>query len=412
MSSSSAGAIRSLVAKGVTIPAPETVVIDGDVDLDRISADQVTIHPGCRISGPETLLSAGVSLGAEGPVTARNARLGSGARVASGFITDSVLMAGAALGSGAHVREACLLEEHSSTAHCVGLKHTILMPYATLGSLINFCDCLLSGGTSRSDHSEVGSSYVHFNFTPEGDKSTPSLFGDVVHGVLLDQARIFLGGQGGAVGPVVVGFGAVVAAGSMLRSDAPAGKLTMVGPPPSLTVERSPGGYRTLNRTVSKNLRYLGELSALEAWYTYARSPFLKMTAHGPELLDGALAMIAMARSERERRLRAMVHNARNSPSVDNPLAARAIAEQLDQTFEIMTNAVGSPPEGVLEPLMNRAAFDNYLEAVQSLGAQTKASVVGWLDGALCRAWDQLPEALAPVSRIPRSGVTREVGAE
>ena len=30
----------------------------------------------------------------------------------------------------------------------------------------------MAGGTSRKDHSEVGSSYIHFNFTPDGDKTT------------------------------------------------------------------------------------------------------------------------------------------------------------------------------------------------------------------------------------------------
>jgi bifunctional UDP-N-acetylglucosamine pyrophosphorylase/glucosamine-1-phosphate N-acetyltransferase len=92
-------------------------------------------------------------------------------------------------------------------------------PFATLGSLINFCDCLLAGGTSRKDHSEVGSSYIHFNFTATGDKVTPSLFGDVPRGVMLNQPPIFLGGQGGSVGPIRVGFGNVVSAGTVLRKD-------------------------------------------------------------------------------------------------------------------------------------------------------------------------------------------------
>ena len=52
------------------------------------------------------------------------------------------------------------------------------------------------------DHTEVGSSYIHFNFTPDGDKTTASLFGDVPRGVMLNQPPIFLGGQGGTVGPV------------------------------------------------------------------------------------------------------------------------------------------------------------------------------------------------------------------
>jgi UDP-N-acetylglucosamine/UDP-N-acetylgalactosamine diphosphorylase len=89
------------------------------------------------------------------------------------------------------------LEEEASGAHAVGLKQTIFLPFVTAGSLINFCDALIAGGTSRKDHSEIGSSYIHFNYTPHQDKATPSLIGDVPHGVMLDQPAIFLGGQGG-----------------------------------------------------------------------------------------------------------------------------------------------------------------------------------------------------------------------
>ena len=210
--------VAALLAAGVQMPLPDTVQVADDVDPARVSGDGVVIHPGCRISGAETVISAGVSLGAEGPVTIHDVRLGPRSSIAAGYAAKTVLLEGASLGSGAHVREGTLLEEQASTAHTVGLKQTILLPYVTLGSLINFCDCLMSGGTSRRDHSEVGSSYIHFNFTPDGDKTTPSLFGDVVHGVLLDQPAVFLGGQGGTVGPVTVGFGSVVAAGSVLRS--------------------------------------------------------------------------------------------------------------------------------------------------------------------------------------------------
>ena len=61
------------------------------------------------------------------------------------------------MGLGAQVREGCILEEEANGAHCVGIKQTILFPFVTLGSLINFCDCLMAGGTSRKDHSEAGS---------------------------------------------------------------------------------------------------------------------------------------------------------------------------------------------------------------------------------------------------------------
>ncbi len=49
-----------LLEKGVRIPAPFTVDIGDDVDLDRISGRDVVIYPGCRIYGSKTVISAGV----------------------------------------------------------------------------------------------------------------------------------------------------------------------------------------------------------------------------------------------------------------------------------------------------------------------------------------------------------------
>ena len=104
-----------------------------------------------------------------------------------------MLLTKARIGSNGHVRAGTLLEEEASTAHAVGLKQTILTSFATLGSLINCCDCLISGGRSRTNHTEVGSGFIHFNFTPwgeSGDKATPSLIGGVPQGVFLREQRI------------------------------------------------------------------------------------------------------------------------------------------------------------------------------------------------------------------------------
>ncbi|MFZ1286052.1 MAG: UDP-N-acetylglucosamine pyrophosphorylase, partial [Candidatus Phosphoribacter sp.] len=348
----------ALLAKGVRMPLPETVHIGADVNPDRVSGDGVTIHPGCRLSGAATVLSAGVTLGAEGPVTLSDVRLGVGASIAAGYAAKAVLLEGASLGSGAHVREGTLLEEQASGAHTVGLKQTILLPYATLGSLINFCDCLMSGGTSRSDHSEVGSSYIHFNFTPDGDKTTPSLFGDVVHGVLLDQPAIFLGGQGGSVGPVGVGFGSVVAAGGVLRSDVGPGKLVVVGPPPAMTVDRSVADYRSVNRLLAKNLRYLGELAALDAWHRHVRAPFFAAVPLGSLVGEGALQMLASGRAERVSRLRAMLAKA----PADNAAAAAGRAH-LEEACRVIEQAIGAPPPAVTKALVDRAGSTAYLDA-------------------------------------------------
>ena len=174
--------IRLLLEKTVDIPNPLTIDIGEEVPIDQISGKGVKIHPGCRIYGEKTVLSAGCQLGAEAPVTVENCFLGPKVELKGGFFSHSVFLEKASMGMCAHVREGTILEEEASGAHCVGLKQTILFPFVTLGSLINFCDCLMAGGTSRKNHSEVGSSYIHFNYTPNQDKATASLIGDVPRG--------------------------------------------------------------------------------------------------------------------------------------------------------------------------------------------------------------------------------------
>jgi UDP-N-acetylglucosamine/UDP-N-acetylgalactosamine diphosphorylase len=210
-----------------------------------------------------------------------------------------VLLEGAKLGANAHVRPGTLLEEQASTAHAVGLKQTILLSFVTLGSLINFCDCLMAGGTSRSDHSEVGSGFIHFNFTPwgeRGDKATPSLIGDVVRGVFLRETRIFLGGLAGAVGPVHVGYGSVVAAGQIVRRDVDDGAFVLRDFKP---IERSirAGWCDRLQPRMRQNIAYVAQLFALREWYRQVRlarladdHPSRVPTLAAIELLDAAIA--------------------------------------------------------------------------------------------------------------------------
>ena len=58
-----------LIDKGVTVPNPATVFISGDVDPERISGNGVTLYNGTKLIGSRTLISDGVTIGYEGPVT-------------------------------------------------------------------------------------------------------------------------------------------------------------------------------------------------------------------------------------------------------------------------------------------------------------------------------------------------------
>jgi bifunctional UDP-N-acetylglucosamine pyrophosphorylase / glucosamine-1-phosphate N-acetyltransferase len=299
--------ISDLISKGVDIPNPLTLDIGEEVPVENISGNNVKIYPGCRIYGKSTVISDGVKIGAEGPVTVDNCQIGSKVELKGGYFKGSVFLEKANMALGAHVREGCLLEEEANGAHCVGLKQTILFPFVTLGSLINFCDCLMAGGTSRKDHSEVGSSYIHFNYTPDGNKTTPSLIGDVPRGVVLNQPAIFLGGQGGMVGPLRLGYGNVAAAGTVLRRDTTEDGKMITGETYGAAVRNlEPHSYRHLPRILKNNLIYLANLSALESWYEHVRKPFFSTMEFGDLLYRGVLDKLALARKERTSRLVAL----------------------------------------------------------------------------------------------------------
>ncbi|MBW2620906.1 MAG: hypothetical protein JRC56_06210 [Deltaproteobacteria bacterium] len=295
--------IEKLLQKGVKIPNPQSIEIGPEVDRDRISGDGVVIHAGCKLYGSSTLILRGTKIGYESPVTIENCQVGPQVELKGGFFKDAVFLKKASMGSGSNVREGTILEEESKVAHTVGLKQTILFPFVTLGSIINFCDCLMSGGTNRKNHSEVGSSYIHFNYTPSQDKATPSLIGDVPRGVMLNQRPIFLGGQGGLVGPCRLEFGTVIAAGSIFRKDELRPERLLIGNmAKGGSMPFAPGVYYNIKRLTVNNIIYIANLIALDHWYTNVRSQFISDDFPKP-LFDGLKEKLEMAIDERIYRL-------------------------------------------------------------------------------------------------------------
>jgi hypothetical protein len=299
--------LDQLRARGVTIVDPRQTYVAPEVRAERIHAGAL-LHPGTRLQGARTFLGPGAEIGREGPVVAVDCVLGEKARLDGGYAQGAVLLRGASAGSAAHLRDGTLLEEEASTAHAVGLKQTIVLSFGTLGSLINFCDALLAGGTSREDHSEVGSGFIHFNFTPwgaRGDKATASLCGDVPRGVLLRERRIFLGGAGGMVGPRKVGFGAVVGAGQVIRKDVPEDRL-VVQTPRAVDQAFSAGNLDGVEPRAGRNVRYIAQLHALRAWYRQVR--LARASREDVRVvLSEAIANIESCIAEREKRLAAFL---------------------------------------------------------------------------------------------------------
>jgi acetyltransferase-like isoleucine patch superfamily enzyme len=357
-----AARVEALRARGVRILDPGQTFVDEEVDPARIDAT-ATLYPGTRLHGRRTFLGPGAVVGLEGPATLVDCLLGEGASIASGFARGAVLLRAAKLGANAHVREGTILEEEASTAHAVGLKQTILLSFVTLGSLINFCDLLMAGGTSREDHSEVGSGFIHFNFTPwghTGDKATPSLVGDVTAGVFLRQRRIFLGGQSGLVGPRSIGYGSMTGAGQIVRRDVAPGNLSIqVARAVDEPLARPLDGR--VQPVVDKNVEYIAQLRALEAFYGAVRLARARRAQQADLVIvyEAALANLGVCVAERVTRLKSFLreHGGRPLPEL----------------------AASAPPACPL-PLDGAAAEKDHVKWIKSLGEDDVARGQRWLE--------------------------------
>jgi UDP-N-acetylglucosamine/UDP-N-acetylgalactosamine diphosphorylase len=395
------GILQELIKRGVRVPCPESVDIGPDVKPERISGEGVTIHGGCRIYGSETLIMGGAVLGEEAPVTLLKCQLGKGVMLKGGFFEESCLLEGVSMGSGAQVRGGCLLEERARGAHTVGLKQTILFPFVTLGSLINFCDCLMAGGTDENNHSEVGSSYIHFNYTPNQDKATPSLIGDVPRGVMLNQEPIFLGGQGGIVGPVRIAYGSVVAAGTIVRKDITAENMLILGrPSPSRRISFHRGLYPNIKKIISSNTVYISNLMALRRWYLDIRSRFLAGGGMMERaLLQGALEKLDRAIEERLKRLGDFAGMMSRSIEICTAQASAELPDALikrkaefhkrwphmEQSFKESLNREGNASQrdgfiGLVEKKIRRNGKD-YLKVIKGLSETETLLGTAWLEG-------------------------------
>ena len=398
---------QKLIDRGVVLTNPLSLEIADSVVPERI-APGVIIHSGCRLSGAETSIGPGSRIGGEAPVTIDDCQLGRNVELNGGFFSGATFLDKVSMGSGAHVRSGTLLEEESGGAHTVGFKQTIFLPFVTSGSLINFCDALMAGGTSRSNHSEIGSSYIHFNFTPHQDKATASLIGDVPRGVFLDQIPIFLGGQGGLVGPARIAYGDVLPAGAICRQDALEENTFFI--PRALAGGSGKyigGAYRNINRVVHNNLIYIGNLWALMQWYNLVRV----RTMSGDPFLQacrlGAVRRIESGIGERIKRLRELAEKmpfslecARSGKSAPLTSEMEARQQTLVERWPEIEACLQKGPDDSIGASAREAFLDGWkkippdgghIEAVRALPPEARETGAKWLQAIVDAASAIMP---------------------
>ncbi len=388
-------AVLKLLDRGAIIPCPSSVEVDDSINPERI-APGVVVHTGSRLSGAMTSIGPGSELGREGPVVLEDCQLGHKVELKGGFFSGATFLDGAVMGSAAHVRPGTLVEEGAGGAHAVGFKQTILLPFVTAGSLINFCDALMAGGTDRKNHSEIGSSYIHFNFTPHQDKATASLIGDVPRGVFLNQAPIFLGGQGGLVGPARIAYGTVVPAGSICRKDI-LDESTLFIPAFVAGAPRKfvAGVYRGINRIIENNLIYIGNLWALRAWYADVRVRTMAVDSYGEACHAGAIERVDSGLKERIQRLKELAGKmplslelACSKGGAELPPGVQAQQRALiDRWPEMESHLMAGPPsdtgsaerDAFLETWNNVDVSEGHIKAIGAIPEPAQKAGVLWL---------------------------------
>jgi UDP-N-acetylglucosamine/UDP-N-acetylgalactosamine diphosphorylase len=254
----------------------------------------------------------------------------------------------------------------------------------------------MAGGTDRKNHSEVGSSYIHFNFTPNQDKATPSLIGDVPRGVMLNQRPIFLGGQGGMVGPIRLNYGTTAAAGTILRKDELRPNRLIYGPAGRAgNTEARTGIYSAASRIIKNNLVYIANLLALRQWYQEVRALFI-CEQFPKTLLEGLLCIVNSAIGERTRRLEELSEKflAGGDPSLAE--AWPAIEEELtvQQEYGGDQQLAESFKEKMIATI-GRTGKD-YLGAIKALKVEEAEMGTAWLQEIVDTAAD------ATLKRIKR----------
>ena len=323
--------ISKLIDKGVILPCPHAVVLE-NIDISKISSG-CTLYPGTILRGPDTFIGQNAVIGEGGGALIENAQIGHRAHVMQGVYRDCTLLDDVIVRNGAEIREGCLLEEGVELGHTVGLKQTIFLSHVVAGSLINFCDALMAGGTSRKHHSEIGSCMALYNYTPQGDKFA-SIFGDVEHGIFLNQSPIFIGGQTQIVSPVHIGFGTVIAAGSKLthsvgesRIVSSSGKAIECAFDPQML-------WHPLAKVQTTRF-YLQQLELLKTWYETIRIP-LYAGSSSELLMQSACQRIKSGIDERRKRLKKYIEKLPVSLELHKKQGNRIEIELHQQSIELV----------------------------------------------------------------------------
>lgn len=192
-----------LMAAGVTIYLPETVLIDPDVEIGRDSI----IEPGVQLLG-KTRISSGVTI--QTGTVILDSEIDENVSVRQHcVISRSRLGAGAVVGPFSHFRHGVELRPGARVGNFVEVKESVL------GEGVKAMHLSYLGDATIGRNTNVGAGTITCNY--DGVTKNSTRIGE----------RVFIGSDTALVAPITVGDGAYIAAGSTLTEDVPADALAI-----------------------------------------------------------------------------------------------------------------------------------------------------------------------------------------
>lgn len=197
---------ESLMRSGVTIHAPEQSVIDVDVEVGRDSE----LGPGVQLRG-KTRIGEGCRVDAGVVIT--DSKVGERVHIKPYcVITESQVGDGARVGPFAHLRPGSMLDAEVQLGNFVETKKAHLGKGAKANHLSYLGDAEIGAGVN------IGCGTITCNY--DGYAKYPTTI----------EEGAFIGSDSQLVAPVTVGRGAVIAAGTTVYEDVPAGALALTRP--------------------------------------------------------------------------------------------------------------------------------------------------------------------------------------
>ena len=362
----------------------QRVYISPDICLKNVCPGAVLKN--ASISGTETMIGRRSEIGTSGTAVLCNSQVGNDVELGAGVYDSATLLSSSKVRGFAEFRAGTLLEETAEVGHNVGLKNTFLGLGVVAGSNINLCDIVVTGGSSRQNHTEIGSGTVNFNFDPRRDKFG-SLIGDVT-GLLLASPPVFVGGNVGLVAPLQIGYGAVIPAGTTVRTDVSSGKLFNVGLPERATEIKNfqPALYFDMSRKCITTAKLIGTLHALRQFYELVRIPFCDTWEM--LLYKAAVARLATHAEHRVKELRATIERLRGSiayvqstkSSIQFVPQHKLLITKKDWISEILSRQLPLlPPSLFLHEYEGTRARYDHAETIRMLSEEALHEARHWL---------------------------------